>query len=135
MKKKSTPSSHYSIFKTLSLHFCFNKFCYNAKNVRLWLICCRTCTTVFQSWGVNFFLQSGHWVYTSTNYTTYDCYTFSLSLTSRWSSIFILNLLECGYVHTNLALLKVTLLRPLTFLRSSWSIYWLYLSQLIQGGL
>lgn len=118
LKYKSNPCYAVSTLRAFSVHFCRIRFCSSVIRVRLWLACCLTWISVFQSWGVKFFLQSGHCEYFSINSTISLCCMRVFSLMDLMNSILILILLEWGSVQINLASLSSSLAKPFTFLRS-----------------
>jgi len=126
-KNMSTPPSTYSVLAILSNIFCFSKTCSKLKMVFLWVACCRIWTRAIQSWGVNFFRQSLHCTYFSTNYTTSVTYIFIFWPTSLLNTTFNLNLLEWGSVQTKEADCTYTLFNPLIFFNNMANISWLSL--------
>lgn len=86
-------------------------------------------------WGVNYFLQSSHWVWTSVNYVIKVCYTF-VWLFNYFSIVsFTFNLFECYSVQINPAFIILAFPNPFIFFNSKDKSYLLSLSQETHGGL
>ncbi len=98
---------------------CFKINYSRKRKVLLWSTLCLTWTCDCHKCGVYVFLHSSHCKFAITNSTTNVYYKLVLFITSFWTVILTLSLLECGSVQMKLASIILTLFNPFTCLRQS----------------